>query len=261
MEFIDFLYGAPVWQMGVIVSAIVVGGTVAALFLVDHFWSKELRRAHNDIAGFLIAVVGIIFAVLISSLAITVMNRQDRAQALVIQEAETVSALDREARALDPSPGSPLTAAVKDYLDAVIDHEWDEMRMAQWPKAGNEAMAHLRLTVDGLQIDNLRQMVAVQALKAHLDKLSELRRGRGEIATTGVDRVVWVVVLLGAAATIAFAILFGVTHFAAHILMTCLFAFTMALAMIMIIAIDWPFFGGDSIGSEPLAEIRDMIAK
>jgi hypothetical protein len=260
LAFIDFLYGAPVWQMGIVVSILVVGGTVAVLFVVDRLWSKELRRTHNDIAGFLIAVVGIIFAILVSSLAITVMNRQDRAEALVVQEAEIVSALERESHALLPSYRQALQADIKTYLDAVVDQEWNEMSLAHWPTAGNAAVMSLWSTVTGMPVDNLQQMLTVQDLRGHLDKLTELRRERGQLATTGVDRVVWAVVLLGAAATIIFAILFGVPHFGAHILMTGLLSFTIALAMIMIVAIDWPFFGGDTISPAPIAELRALMA-
>ena len=62
--------------------------------------------------------------------------------------------------------------------------------------------------------------------------------------------------LLGSASTIFFAVLFGVENFLAHVLMTCILSFIIALAMIMIIAIDWPYFGEDSISPNALVALR-----
>ena len=256
MAFIDFLYGTSVLKLGVIVSAIVVGGTLATLLLVNRIWNKELRRDHNDIAGFLIAVVGVVFAILVSSLAIIVLTRQDRAQTLVVQEAQALESIERETDLLAGDRRETVRAHVRAYLDAVIDGDWPQMREAHWPTAARASADALWGDVVTLPVQNFSEMLTAQNLRQQLDKLAEVRRERSEIATTGVDRVVWAVVLLGSVSTILFAVLFGVRNFVAHMLMTGLLSFTIALAIIMIIAIDWPYFGGDSVEPGRLIELR-----
>lgn len=65
--------------------------------------------------------------------------------------------------------------------------------------------------------------------------------------------------LLGSISMIAFAVLFGVENFAAHLLMNCLLSFSIALAMTMIVAIDWPYYGYDSISDDFFLELRSGL--
>ncbi|MDP4022528.1 DUF4239 domain-containing protein [Methylobacterium sp. NEAU 140] len=256
MGFVDFLYAAPVWQMGCIVSAIAIGGTTFSMFLIDRLWPKERRRLHNDIAGFLIAVVGIVYAILISSLAITVLARKDRAENLVYEEADRLAALEREVVVLPQDVRPAIRAEIGAYLDAVIDREWPQMHRAERPDAGEGALAALWRAVAALPMTNLAEMTGAQELRRHIDRLYEMRRGRSDLATSGVDPVVWTVVLLGSVATVVFAVMFGVENFVAHLFMSCLLAFSIALAMTMIVALDWPYYGPDSVPSQPLIDLR-----
>jgi hypothetical protein len=255
-KFIDFLYGAPVWELGLTVCAIVVGGTLIALFTINALWKKELRRSHNEIAGFLIAVVGIIFAVMISALTLSVMTRQDQANSLAMQEAQVLQAMTRDIPEMSPDDAQRLQRDLRGYLSTVIDGEWPQMRAAQWPDAAETTLGKISDDVIHLPLRDAEQTIVSQDLRRHLDRLYELRLSRGNLSTTGVDRTVWYVVLLGAISTIFFAVLFGVENFFAHVLMTCLLAFTTALAITMIIAIDWPYFGEDSISPDALIVLR-----
>ncbi|WP_019906524.1 DUF4239 domain-containing protein [Methylobacterium sp. 77] len=256
MDFVNFLYNAPIWQMACIIGLISVGGTVIALLIVDRIWKKDRRRSHNDIAGFFIAVVGVIYAILISSLAITVMARKDRAENLVFEEVEKVAGLAREVMTLPEANRGAIRAHLSGYLEAVVDHEWPQMRAAQRPTAGSKALHDLWLDAAALPVKDLADMLTVKDFRAHIDDLYDIRRGRSDLAVNGVDRIVWVVVLLGSISMIAFAVLFGVENFAAHLLMSCLLSFSIALAMTMIVAIDWPYYGYDSISADPLIELR-----
>lgn len=255
MGVVDFLYTAPTWLMATVVCGFVIASTIAALLVVNRFWARDFRRAHNDIAGFLIAVVGVIYAVLVSSLAITVLERKDQAEAVVVLEADTVADLDRAFMRLAASVRADLHAGLATYLADVIDREWPEMNRAQQPITGTAALDDLWRDVMGLPVQTLADMVTVQDLRSHLDQLYDARRERGILATSGVDPVVWSVVLLGTVLTITFGVLFGVANFLSHMVMSCLLSFSIALLIVMIIAIDWPFFGADAVSPEPLQAV------
>ena len=260
MSFVDFLYSAPIWQMGCAIGAIAVGSTIMAMVFVDRTWKKEHRQLHNDIAGFLIAVVGIVYAILISSLAITVLARKDRAENLVFEEAERVAALVREVGTLPEARRPEIHQRISDYLDAVIDKEWPQMHRAERPTAAEKSLRELWRDVTALPVQNLSEMIIVKDFREHIDDLYDVRRARSDLAVTGVDSVVWTVVLLGSISIAVFAVMFGVENFVAHLFMSCLLSFSIALAMIMIVAIDWPFYGQDSIGPGPLKVVRSDLA-
>lgn len=256
MGFIDYLYGTSVLNLGLVLTAIVVGGTFASLLLINRYWSRELRRDHNDIAGFLIAVVGVVFAIMVSSLAIIVLERKDHAEALVLQEAQALQSMQRETDLLAPENRKVMRAHLLGYLNAIIDGDWPSMRQARWPTASRASAAALWSDIVELPVTNYSQMLTAQNLRKQLDKLADIRLDRSTIATSGVDPVVWSVVLLGSIATILFAVIFGVRNLVAHALMTGLLSFTIALALTMLVATDWPYFGGDSVAPGRLIDLR-----
>ena len=80
-------------------SLLLVGGTVllsiAGTLLVRRFVGVEVLERHNEVAGFIYAVLGVVYAVLLGFAAITVWERYDRAQASVAQEANDLADLYR----------------------------------------------------------------------------------------------------------------------------------------------------------------------
>ena len=115
------------------------------------------------------------------------------------------------------------------------------MRRAERPVAATRVLHRLWLDAAALPLKDLADVLTVKDFRKHIDDLYDLHRGRSDLAINGVDRIVWAVVLLGSISMIAFAVLFGVENFTAHLLMSCLLSFSIALAMMMIVAIDWPY--------------------
>ena len=56
----DWIYSVPTWLSGSIIVFGAVALALLALICFHQFVPSELRRAHNDVAGFIIAIVGVI---------------------------------------------------------------------------------------------------------------------------------------------------------------------------------------------------------
>src|SRR3712207_7651418 len=76
---------------GVLVVIGVCLAAVAGLELVQRLVPAEKRQQHNDVAGFLYAVVGIVYAVLLALLVIAVWEQYQRALETVEGEANSVA--------------------------------------------------------------------------------------------------------------------------------------------------------------------------
>jgi hypothetical protein len=64
---VDWIYNHPTWLWGTI---LVCGATLLAclgLALFHPFVDVKVRRAHNDLAGFSIAIINVVYAVLLAS--------------------------------------------------------------------------------------------------------------------------------------------------------------------------------------------------
>src|ERR687897_956450 len=76
---------------GVVVVIGVCLAAVAGLELVQRLVPSEKRQQHNDVAGFLYAVVGVVYAVLLALLVIAVWEQFQKANETVESEANEVA--------------------------------------------------------------------------------------------------------------------------------------------------------------------------
>ena len=100
-------------------SLLLVGATVllsiAGTVLVRRLISVEVLERHNEVAGFIYAVIGVVYAVLLGFAAITVWERYDRAQASVEQEANDLADLYRDAETFPANVRTQLKDQIRDY--------------------------------------------------------------------------------------------------------------------------------------------------
>jgi uncharacterized protein YacL len=66
-----------------------------------------------------------------------------------------------------------------------------------------------------------------------------------------IPGVIWCIIFFGAAITTGYTYLFGFENFGMHIAMTATVAATLALVIVLIIALDWPFRGEISVSPDP----------
>ena len=67
---VDWIYNNPTWLWGTVLVAIFTAVSCARLLVFHGLVHVSVRKAHNDLAGFTIAVIGVLFAVLLAFIAI-----------------------------------------------------------------------------------------------------------------------------------------------------------------------------------------------
>jgi uncharacterized membrane protein YgaE (UPF0421/DUF939 family) len=76
---------------GVLVVCAVGLAALGGLALVQRLVPTEVRQGHNDVAGFIYAVVGVIYAVLLALMVIAVWEDYEKARDTVEQEANALA--------------------------------------------------------------------------------------------------------------------------------------------------------------------------
>src|SRR5919112_6179485 len=109
---------------GVLVVIGVCLAAVAGLELVQRLVPSEKRQEHNDVAGFLYAVVGIVYAVLLALLVIAVWEQYQRALETVESEADSVADIAWLASRLPETERYQLQEDARSYAQEVVDQEW-----------------------------------------------------------------------------------------------------------------------------------------
>ena len=114
-----------------------VGGTcllaLAGLELVQRLVPAESRQRHNDVAGFIYAALGVIYAVLIALVVIAVWEEYDAASVTVEQEANALAEIYWLGHRLPEPTGTHLQELARSYAEEVIHIEWPLMEQGQAP--------------------------------------------------------------------------------------------------------------------------------
>jgi hypothetical protein len=115
----------------------VVGGTclvaLAGLEVVQRLVPATSRQRHNDVAGFIYAALGVIYAVLIALVVIAVWEEYDAASVTVEQEANALAEIYWLAHRLPEPEATHLQELVRSYAEEVVHKEYPLMEQGQAP--------------------------------------------------------------------------------------------------------------------------------
>jgi hypothetical protein len=254
----DWIYSHPTWINGCI---IVLGAVFASLVSLTCFHKLvpwEIRRVHNDVAGFIIAIVGVIYAVLLAFIAVFTWENFNKAQDTAELEANMVANLYVDSAGLPPKMAFSVRRDLRDYARLVIDKEWPAQQGGHV-----DTEAWMPLFKLNLAIARFRPAASTGPIEAEIlhtaNQLYEARRDRLVAAASGIPNVMWAVTLLGGALTVGFSFLFGVPNFRIHLIMTGMLSASLALVIVLIVALDYPFRGQLSISSDVYRRIFDSV--
>jgi hypothetical protein len=246
----------------------VVGGTcLVALELVQRLVPVSSRQRHNDVAGFIYAALGVIYAVLIALVVIAVWEEYDAASATVEQEANALAEIFWLGHRFPEPEGSHIQELARSYAQDVIDEEWPLMEQGQTPlmtqtqgtPAGWTLIDDIRANLQEFQP---RTPADEQLYAEGLDqvqRLADARRMRLVAAEEGIPGVLWAVLIFGGVAAVGFTYLFGLANTWAHRLMVVTLSAVIGLVLFTIGAMEHPFSGGARIGTEAFELILERF--
>ncbi|MBV8343869.1 MAG: DUF4239 domain-containing protein [Candidatus Eremiobacteraeota bacterium] len=235
-------------------GVVVVGGFLISTLFVGYltaaFTSQEVRAAHNDRAGFILAVIGVIYAVLLAFIAIGVWERFQEAEARTYDEAGALATVYRDAGSF-PGAREELRAGLRAYVHSVIEHEWPQMRRGARSPISDALLEDVDQNVRALPANTPRlQDVQAQMLVA-MDTALLDRQTRLTIDFNGVNGILWAVLIVGAYLTVAFTYFFGFERRIMQQLMIGTLSLMIGLVLFLVLALDFPYRG--SIAVEPEA--------
>jgi uncharacterized protein (DUF983 family) len=248
--------------MSVIYGVLIVGGAclaaVVGLALVQRLVPLEVRQTHNDVAGFIYAVLGVIYAVLLALVVIATWEEFGRARLTVEAEANALAEIFWLAHQLPEPEGPHLQELCRSYAEEVVNVGWPLMEQGKTPSMDrSQETSRAWVLIDDIRAtlqEGEPRTAAGQELYAEgldqVQRLADARRTRLVVAEEGLPTVLWVVLIVGGIVVVGFAYLFGMENTWAHSLMVVSLAGVIALVLFTIAAMDHPFSGGARIGPE-----------
>lgn len=244
---VHFLQSMPIWLTGVVV----VGGFLAISLILGNFVvfvPAQVREEHNELAGFILAVVGVIYAVLLAFVAVGVWERFNQAEERTYQEATNLTIVYRDAGSF--SNGRGLRAAVRDYVRDVIEDEWPRMQNGDRSLSARLLIESVDRDVRNIKADTPERVAIQERMLEAMDGALEDRDARISEGATGINGVLWVTLIIGAFVTVGFTFLFGFRHTVIQQLMVGSLSILIGLMLFLIISLDFPFRGGVTVSPE-----------
>jgi hypothetical protein len=233
---------------GLLIVALAILIAVGGLVLVQILYSIDQRKQHNDVAGFIYAVLGVAYAVLLGLMLIAVWEKWEAAEALTTDEANELAGIFWYAHALPPPQGRHIQELVRSYERVVVEEEWPLMAQGRSSPKASDTLDELRATILGLEpTTDAKQMgydqMRYEEMLVQLHELGNARRERLLAAGQGLPPILWVVLLLGGVITVSFTYLFGLDNTLVHLLMVAALALIISMSLFTVAALDYPFNG------------------
>ena len=222
-----------------LIAIVAAAATVIARRALD----LDVRKRHHEVGNVVYLQIGVVFAVLLAFVFSEVWGEYNIAAQAINGECGALHGASLLAHNLPDHQGQLVEQAIVNYVRVVIDKEWpaQERREAS-PEAVNAfeaviaAATHVNLTRPsdtGIQ----SQMLALLA-QAHA-----FRETRSFQASHGLPIVIWLVLALYALVLVLFVLFAGVESIAGHLLFTISFAVSVALVLVLVRMLDYPFEG------------------
>src|SRR5918997_3332399 len=230
----------------IILIAVLV--SLAGLAVVRRTVPLNELEQHTDVAGYVYAVIGVIYAVVLALVVIAAWEEYRDARAAVANEASAVLNLARAANGWPAGDRNQVESALIAYARQVVDEEWPAMARGDFgPTADTVTVNRIWQALNKADASAATKSASYEVALQQLDYLSEARGDRMLLGQEGLPMSMAVILIIGAVVTIGFAYLFAVDNGRLHALMIASLAVLIALLLLLQVQLGMPFQGVSAI--------------
>src|SRR3984893_6365719 len=209
----DWIYNNPTWLWGTVLVALFTATSCVGLLIFHRLVHVSVRKAHNDLAGFTIAVIGVLYAVLLAFIAIATWESFSRASDIVENESDYAGGIYLDTGGLPQARAQPIREAVARYVNVVINEEWPIQRAGKTPDQGWKPLRELNTAIARIQPQSLGEAAIQAELLKAWNELYQTRSSRLFAVQGHVPGIVWSIIFFGATITTGYTYFFGYQHF------------------------------------------------
>lgn len=247
------------WVVGAFFSFIVLlMFSFAGIYLVRKTIGPKKLQAHHDVAGFVFANLGVLYAVLLGFTVVNVQARYDKIKENLQLEAGYLADLYRDAEVFASEDKTKIQEAIKHYTLSVIEREWGKSIKTTGLKPSPELQSIWNAYYD----TSLKDAKQASWYKESISKLNLLMTSRIFRLLGGEESLkpeMWTILLLGGISILSFTWLFGLENLTSHFLIVTYLAATTAGLLFLIYSLDTAFTGKISIPPDTLVDVMHMF--
>ena len=239
----------PDWVAAVIINLVLIGFSVIGLLVVKKIVHHSILKRHNDVAGFIFATIGVMYAVILAFVVLVVWQKFNSAEQVSQEESSHAFALYRDISMYpDTTAARELRKEFKEYIQSVIENEYPKMEVLQTDTMTIVRFRELFYSIKNKLSPKTNTELAIysEILKS-LNLLAEKRALRMMGTTSSIPPQIWYTIIFGAFLTIGFTFLFGTENFRAQLIMSVCLSILIAMIIFVIMELQYPYSGDLSI--------------
>jgi protein-S-isoprenylcysteine O-methyltransferase Ste14 len=228
---------------------------VVGLVVVQRLVPPDRREAQNNVAGFIYAVLGVAYAVVLAFMLIAVWEDYKTAQINVESEAHELAGVYFLASQLPEPQRTHVQDLARSYARVVVEQEWPMMEQGQTNPRADSLLRQLRLELLEFDPSTQGEQVLYEQGLTDLHNAIDARRSRLLEVREGIPSLLWVVLVVGGVITVSFTYLFGLKSNVAHALMVAALTLLICGVLFTIGEFNNPFSGPVEIQPEAFREV------
>ena len=118
----------PTFLLGFFIIVFYVLSTILSLVIIRKFYPYDRCKNHNDIAGFIFATLGVIYAVILAFTVVVSWNNLTEPTDVTDKEADCIASLYQDTMSFPAELRARIKVELTDYVNAIVNDEWQTMK-------------------------------------------------------------------------------------------------------------------------------------
>jgi hypothetical protein len=255
-----WIYDIPNWLFWLLTVGLAITIGLGGMFALR----SSVRRLHgghphNEIVSVFFASMAVFYGVAVGLFSVGAWQTYSDIDSKVALESATLAGLYRDVSHLPEPARAVLQGDLRTYTRNLIDEVWPEQRRGLVSRTNTGPLNTFYDSLSDFEPSTEARKAIYGETLTQFNKLIELRRLRLQSVTVGLPRTMWILVVLGAVATLATTWFFDTRSLTMHFWLTVLLAILLGMIIHLLASMDNPFRGEYSISSEPFQRVYEDL--
>lgn len=228
------------------------------LYVHRRFPSADFVQ-YNEVGGFIIAIVGTLYAVLLGFFTVIVWQHFSELRQQVSQESAAAADAWHTAVGLPYVVRARVRKDMVSYANIMIGSEWPAMRTGSFDPRADIIVMDAMASAGSFVPANQREVTGQLTTQQQLTVLHDERQRRLTGSQSAVSWFEWLVLFVGGFCVIGFCWLFGVHNTSIHLLMTSAVTVVIVSTLVLLFELQYPFRTHLGIGPDTWVAFMEHV--
>lgn len=238
-----------------ILASVFIVFAAVGVVITRRLVSLKTLRGHHDVAGFVFANIGVLYAVLLGFTVVNVQQRFDKIKLNAQTEATYLAQLYLGAAVFPEKNRQQMDISLINYATSVIDEEWVYMEVGESSPQTEQRLLDIWQAYYDYEPETFKERAWYSQSTEQLNQLTQSRLARLHESKTSLGREMWLLLILGALIMVTFMWFFGLESATSQILMASILAASTAFLLFLVYTLDTVFSGEVSVSPDAMREV------